>query len=405
MQGDYDVIVVGAGPAGTSAALHGSRLGLKTLLLDKKTFPREKSCGDALSSASLACLEELGLLEELLRESFVKVSEISYFSPSGNSVTVPLLKLDKSLPVTGVICRRVILDDLLFQAAKKEVEVIDWCAVKEVIIEDGRAVGVKAELGGGRECEFRARAVVGADGANSVVARRMGVKQYPEHRSVAAQAYYRLVTGTMGMLEIHFVEEVLPGFVWIYPTESGMTNVGLSLPLTSLKQKAFRPRKTLESVIRSPLLRERFAFAERMGEIEVSIIPLGHTMRQVHGEGFMLAGDAAGLIHPCSSEGVSGALISGELAAKVLAEAMENNDFSRKGLSRYPQLLWNRLGPTLRMADRLLALRTPKAIDSLIRSARRRPHNAGWISGVLIGSALPSEELASLLDYLDFFSR
>lgn len=405
MSQDYDIIVVGAGPGGSATALHAARRGLSVLLLDKKKFPREKSCGDALSSSSLACLEELGVLSELLDETYVRVDQITYVSPDGESATVPLLKMDPSLPVTGMICRRVILDDLLLTAARREAEVMDWRRVKDILVENGRAVGVRAELGGGRDCVFTGKAVVGADGALSRVARTMGVRAYPEYRAVAARAYYRLVLGTMGCLEVHFPREILPGFLWIYPTERGLTNVGLSLPLASFGKNSPRPKELLEGAIRSPLLRERFAYAERMGGIDVSVQPLGNTLRQIHGEGFLLVGDAAGLIHPCSSEGISAALISGKIAAEVLAEAVAAGDCGRKGLAAYPTRLWKRLGPSLRMADRLLALRTPKAIGSLIRSARRRPHNAGWISGVLVGSALPSEELDSFLGYLDFLGR
>jgi flavin-dependent dehydrogenase len=152
-------------------------------------------------------------------------------------------------------------------------------------------------------------------------------------------------------------------------------------------------------------LSERFAFAERFGDVRVSLLPLGNTLRQIHGHGFLLVGDAAGLIHPCSCEGVSTALVSGRVAAETLAEACAAGDCGRAAVSAYPARRWKRLGPSFRLADRLLALRTPRAMGSLIRSARRRPYNAGWISGVLMGSALPSEELDTFLGYLDFLGR
>ncbi|MFZ5811260.1 MAG: NAD(P)/FAD-dependent oxidoreductase [Thermodesulfobacteriota bacterium] len=405
MSRDYDVIVVGAGPAGASAALHAARLGLRVLVLDKKKFPREKTCGDALSSTSLTCLEELGLLSGLLDETYVRVNRIAYVAPDGESVTVPLLKIDPALPVTGMICRRIILDDHLLRAAREVAEVMDWCRVTGLLTENGQAVGVRAELGGRRRYTFTAKAVVGADGARSIVARNMGVRAYPEYRALAVTAYYRLVTGTMGSLEAHFPREILPGFLWIHPTERGLTNVGLSFPRWRFSRTGPKPRELLERCLRSPFLRERFAFAERFGDIRVSLLPLGNTLRQVHGQGFLLVGDAAGLIHPCSCEGVSTALVSGKVAAETLAEACAAGDCGRTALSAYPARLWKRLGPSFRLADRLLALRTPRAMGSLIRSARRRPHNAGWISGVLMGSALPSEELDTFLGYLDFLGR
>jgi flavin-dependent dehydrogenase len=102
---------------------------------------------------------------------------------------------------------------------------------------------------------------------------------------------------------------------------------------------------------------------------------------------------------------VANALISARIAAEVLVQACRAGNTSADGLVSYPGLLWREIGDALQMSRRLLTLRTPKAIGSLIRSASRRPHNAGWISGVLIGSALPSDELNDLLSYLNFFNR
>lgn len=406
MSKDFDLIVVGAGPAGSSCALHAQQLGMKVLLLDKQKFPRDKTCGDALSSASLREIEVLGLMPSLMENPSVKVNKITYTCSNGQAVTVPLPKIDPSLPSTGMVCRRVIFDSLLLDAAKQNVAVMDWCEMRQVLTEDGRANGIKAEMGGGREYSFTAKAVVGADGAMSQVARQMGFPKYPQYRSLAARAYYRLVTGTVGSLEVYFLDEILPGYLWLYPTESGMTNVGLSIPLEGVKRKRICPRKALEQAIRSPLLAERFELSVRMGNIEVAVLPVGNTMRRIHGSGVALVGDAAGVVNPCSSEGIFGALLSGRLAAETLANACSDRSSpDEKLMKEYPERLWRELGPSLRLSDRLLELRSPKAIDSLIRSAKRRPHNAGWISGVLIGSALPSDELSSLLGYLDFFRR
>lgn len=402
----HDAIIVGGGPAGCGAALHASRLGLRVLLLERKKFPRDKLCGDALSSTSIALLEELGLLGELLHAPHMAVSQITYVAPSGNSVTVPLAKVDKDTPVTGIICRRVILDDLLLHAAAGRADVVDWCEVTGILMEEGRPVGVKAERGGGRISHHRAQVVIGADGFSSLVAKTMGVPRYPRWRSFAARAYYRYVLGMTGCLEVHYFEDILPGYLWIYPTESGLTNVGLTIPVQGLVHKRIEPRRALQRLLRTERLRDRFEFAEELEPLRTAILPVGNTMRQVHGDGFMLVGDAAGLVNPCSSEGVANALLSGKLAATVLAKALDQGgDVDRKGLMPYADQLWRGVGPGLKMSDRLLELRTPKAIDSLIRSARRRPHNAAWISGILVGSALPSEDLSAFLGYIDFFSR
>lgn len=408
MSTDFDVIIVGGGPAGACAALFASKLGLSVLLLDKAKFPRDKSCGGALSSAGVQVLGELGLLPRLLQTPHMPVNQISFFSPLGPSVTVPMLKVDEELPVTAMVCRRVVLDDFLFQAAAEVVKAHDWRPVRDVLIEDGQAVGVRVEKVGQRERVYTAKIVLGADGARSLVARRMGVRHYPEYQSVAVQSDFRYVTGMQGSLEVHFLDDTLPGYCWVYPTESGETNVGVSLPLDRALHAKMDLRRVLRNAIESPQLRERFEFAEPTEFVhkpKLTILPVGNTLRKIHGDGFMLLGDAAGLINPCSSEGVAAALLSGKIAAETAASAIAEGDCSRHKLEPYSRKLWNALGPGLKMADRLLDLRTPKAINSLIKSAARRPHNAGWISCVLLGTAPPSQDLDDFLRYLHFFGK
>lgn len=373
------------------------------LLLDSRRFPREKPCSDALSSAAIASIRELGLEDRLLELPHAKTREIAFYGPNGESVTVPIPKIDKDARAAAVICRRVLFDEMLFEAAREECEVMDWCRVTELLKENGRIGGVRADRGGGRMVEFTASAVVGADGANSLVGRHLGLPRYPDYRALAAQTYYRQVTGLRGNLEIHFLEETLPGYLWIYPSETSQTNVGLTIPLAVSREKRIKPAKIFQAALASEALRERFTYAERMDNIYVRVLPVGNPMREIHGNGALLVGDAAGLVSPCSSEGVANALLSAKVASETLVRAIGAGDCSEAGLCDYPYRLWKLLSPQLEMASRLSSLRTPKAIGSLIRSASRRPHNAGWISGVLIGSALPSEELEDLLAYLRFF--
>jgi hypothetical protein len=115
--------------------------------------------------------------------------------------------------------------------------------------------------------------------------------------------------------------------------------------------------------------------------------------------------EAAWVVNRLVEAGATNALVSARIAAEVLAEACAREIWDEAALRQYPYRLWNEIGPSLEMGSRLSGLRTPKAITSLIKSATRRPHNAGWISGVLLGSALPSEDLESFLAYINFFAR
>lgn len=403
---DYDVIVVGAGPAGACTAIHVARQGLHVLLLDQKKFPREKPCGDALSSLAIAEFNALGLLPRLLEIPHTPVQKIAYHAPDGSSVVVPILKIDTNAPEAGIICRRILLDALLVEVAlENEVEVVDWCRVTEILVKDGQAFGVKGERGGGREVSWTAKVIVGADGGDSIVARHMKMPRYREYRALAVRGYYRQVLGIRGNIEVHFPEEILPGYVWFHPTETSQTNVGLTIPMDVVKQGNIKPKQALLRALESEQLKDRFAYAEQMGEIETGVLPVGNPVKEIHGDGFLLVGDAAGLVNPCSSDGTTNAIISARLAGQVLAKACKGETRDEAALREYPYNLWKEIGPSLEMGGRLMGLRTPKAIGSLIRSASRRPHNAGWISGVLLGSALPSEDLDDFLAYINFFTK
>ena len=400
----YDAVIVGAGPAGAACALYARQHGLRVVVVEKSKLPRDKVCGEAITSPALACVRELGLDEELARIRQMRVNNITYFGPEGDSVTVPLVRTSADAPSASLICGRLLFDDVLQQAVRERAELIDCCRVVEVITEKGRACGVSAHQGS-VDVEIRAKVVVGADGARSLVARAMGIPKYAAFRSIATRTHYRQVLGLQGALEIHFLPEVLPGYVWVYPMRDGLTNVGLNLPLAAALEKRVRPKAALYEAIASPALRERFEFAEEYGGARSEVLPLANAGREVHGEGFLLVGDAAGLIHPCSSVGVANGMLSAKIAAQVLSEVCPGGDTSADNLGKYPYRLWKQLGPSVDMSGRLLGLRTPQAIASLIKSASRRPKNAGWISGVLLGSALPSEDMESFLGYLNFFNR
>lgn len=393
----YDLIVVGGGPAGAAATLHARRLGLRVLLLDKARFPRDKTCGDALSGRSVTELRTLGLLDEVRALPGAAIRRVVFGSPSGQTASIPPSTLSgpsaSSAPgpmaIEGYVVPRLHLDALLFDRARAAADhCLERFAVRDLVREDGRVVGVTGRTAGGTASEFRGRVVLGCDGFSSVVARRTGLYRHqPEHWMVAVRCYHEGVAGLEDQIELHFLDEVLPGYFWIFPAGQGRANVGIGMNHADLTRQGIDLRQALARVLDSPRFRDRFHTARPLEEPTGWNLPVGSTRRQVGGEGFLLLGDAAGLIDPFTGEGIGNALCSARLAVETVAGACEAGDFSARFLQRYEHRLWEVLGRELATSTRLNRLaRRRWLVDFVIRKAARRPEISAAIAAMMLNA-------------------
>lgn len=374
---DHDCIVVGAGPAGSSTALYAARRGLDVLVLDRHHFPRDKVCGDAVARKSVAHLRELGVLDRVRASTFEPISRAVLTSPSGREIRVDLSTRDE--PAPHLICRREILDAVLVDAARERTRVVEDATVTGVLRDGDRVTGVTYRCGG-VERRATARVVVGADGFDSVVARRLGIYRHDSSRwYVATRGYYRGLDVAAGTVEVHFFSETLPGFLWVFPTGDGVANVGLGLVHRALKKRGVGLRALHEAVLEHPRLRERFRRTERIGPVRGWNLPTPDRSRVVAGDGFLLAGDAAGLVDPFSGEGIGNAMDSGRVAADVIAESVESGEPGR--LERYPGRLWKALDAgEIAVHYRLRRLATHgRLIDFLIGRAAAHADVLEWL--------------------------
>ena len=381
MKRDYEIIITGGGPAGATAALAAARLGVRVLLVDKRSFPRDKVCGDAVARKSLGYMGDLGLLDRVMAAPHEPIGAAILGAPNGTTLRFDLTETppgggDASFP--HIICRREVFDNVLFGAAKREVDVLENCAVTGVLLDSGAVQGVVCN-----DRRITAGVVIGADGYNSIIARKLGLYKYdPESWYVATRAYYRGLDCPPRTVEVHFIEETLPGFLWMFPCGDGATNVGLGMIHRDIKQRGKSIREVHEAVLKSPRFRERFERAERTGEIHGWTIPTPDFSRVIHGAGFLLTGDAAGLVDPFSGEGIGNAMGSGMVAARVAAAAVGRGDFSAGSLSDYPRLLWQELDAgELELHYRLRALaRHGWLVNFLISRAARHADILKWLS-------------------------
>ncbi len=377
MKSEYDAIIVGAGPAGSTCATLLAKKDRNVLLLEKSKFPRDKICGDGISGKSVAILNEIGLIEEINSSDHVKVSGVVITSPKGTRVEIEV-PIDENLP-PAYICRRYIFDNILFEKARSfsNVDVLQGFEVTDIIKEDSYVVGVRGLDSNGEERVFKGKIVVGADGALSVLRQKLsninGIDK--RHTIIAIRAYYKNVVGTKNKYEFHIIKTLMPGYFWIFPLENNLSNVGLAIEMKDKENKNLNLKEVFFDIVNNnPMFKERFRNAELLDDIKGWTLPLGSKTTKSYGNGFLLIGDAAALIDPLTGEGIGNAMWSAQLAAKTIDRALEIGNFSEETLRTYEEYLKLELRKELSTTyffQRLL--NHESIINFILKKAAKRP--------------------------------
>lgn len=398
----YDVIIVGAGPAGSTAALYAHRLGLNCILLDKAIFPRDKICGDALSGKSVRLMRELDLLDGVEKLDGSEINRITFGSPSHSQFDVHLKGNKNNDYITkGYVVPRKIFDNFLFEKADELTETRQGFTVNDIIYQNDKISGVKGTNIEGKEEILNAPIIMGCDGANSIVARKLGLYEMDmENTAVAIRCYYEGVQGLSNQIELHYVSEVKPGYFWLFPAGNGKANIGIGLSKNDAKKEDRTLRQIMDEIVQSNYFRSRFGNARPLEKPVGWNLPLGRIQRKNHGNGFMLLGDAAGLVDPFTGEGIGNAMVAAKYAMEVALKAKNNRDYSEKLFSEYDQLLWGEIGGELRTSTKLQSLaRSSFLLNFVIDRAARNEEVQAIISGML-SHEIPKDELSSPMFYL-----
>lgn len=348
---EREVVIVGAGPAGSAAAASLARRGRDVLLLDRDDFPRDKVCGDGIPPGTVELLGRIGLADKIRAAGFYAVNRIRIGSPSGRTWETGFRAKRPGLEF--YIAPRLRFDSLVHQHAREcGAEFLRATAVGAVVDEDGRVAGVRVRDAGG-EREVGARIVVAADGATSVIARSLGGKKAPpQHRCVAIRAYAEGMDVDPGTVEFYFERRLVPGYAWVFPLDEARANVGVIMRVDRFQRSGASLRRMLDEFLAAAWMRARASAvtltATATWQLPLAVEPLASRVRA----GALLAGDAGEFVDPLTGEGIHFAVASGMIAADVAHEALADPARSRDILATYDERCRQSLGRLIRRSYR-----------------------------------------------------
>ncbi len=390
----HEVVVVGSGPSGASCAYWLARAGHDVAVVEKKRFPREKTCGDGLTPRAVAQLESMGLGDELDRyHRYVGLRSMAFGR---------VMELEwpdhPDLPRHGYVVTRHDLDQLVAERAVKAGAVlIEGAEATEPLLEGERCRGalVKRSAGGPPE-EIRCSFLVVADGANSRFGRSLGTERnrsWPQ--GMAIRGYFRSPRDRDPWIESHLdirdaKGKVVPGYGWIFPLGDGRVNVGVGLLSTFHRWKEVNTSVLMDAFVDWAPRSWELSPGGACGPPTGGRLPMGFSVRPRVGPSHLVVGDAGSSINPFNGEGIAYAYETGRLAASVLAEAMAASDASV--LQSYESRLIEEYGLYYKVARAFVrVIGKPNLMKALVGTGMHSRSLMEWAMRIMANVLRPEE--------------
>ncbi|MET8851179.1 geranylgeranyl reductase family protein [Amycolatopsis sp. NPDC004625] len=353
---DAEVIVVGAGPAGSTVATYLARAGVDVLLLEKTEFPREKVCGDGLTPRGVKQLIDLGIDTS---------EDAGWVHSRGLRILTGDLTLEldwpdlTSYPPYGVSRTRHDFDDLLAKlAVKAGARLYERTTVTSAITNaTGRVVGVEAKVGPERTpVKYYAPLVLACDGVSARLALSVGIQKNEKRpMGVAVRQYYKSPRHDDPFIEGHLElwdrsdprdPKLLPGYGWAFPLGDGTVNVGLGMLSTSASFRNTDYRALLRQWLDGTPEEWGYREENAIGKVGGAGLPMGFNRTPHYRDGLLLLGDAGGMVSPFNGEGISAAMESAQIAAEVVVQALARREgpSRERALEAYPRAVGELMG-------------------------------------------------------------
>ena len=371
MSSEFDVAIVGGGPSGAAAAHLLATRGHNVVVCEKKTFPREKTCGDGLTPRAVKVLKEMGLADELATWETVKGLRVH---AAGRVLELSFPDLD-AWDSFGLVKPRKDLDQIVLDNAEASgAKVLYDTQVVAPIFEKGVCNGIIAKRDGQHE-EIRAKWVVCAEGAATKFGRALGRTRdldYP--MGLAIRQYFESPMQHSGWfeayLEVRTADSTLPGYGWVFPVGDGTVNAGVGLLSTFGGWREVNLHDLQRHFISQLPPEWEVNYDTVVSKPRAGRLFMGQSVWPPHGPGFVLVGDAAGMINPCNGEGIAYGYETGRIAGRHIDEALRVG--SSPVLGGYTEELQQTYGPYYRLGRRFVKLiGYPAVMERLVAAGMR----------------------------------
>jgi len=388
----YDVVIIGAGPGGSSTATFLARKGVKVLLLDRAIFPRNKTCGDGLTPRAVSVIERLGVLEQVTAVS-QRIEFAKVIAPNGGEIISSIGEADLAQAAYMLAVPRLELDHILVKnAVSAGAILLENCKVDK-INNYAKGVVVKGNIES-KEYEFHAKYAIIATGANMGLLKKQGLLENTPQPIIAARAYYKDANYNRQFFNFHFNEVTLPGYGWVFPLADNKINVGVGI--IPGKSKVKHDIKSLyRDFANRPYMKQVLAGATLLGEVQSYPIRTDFITATLYQERTLVVGEAAGLTNPLTGEGIDYALECGEIAAQQLHGILSKDD-NPEQLSEYARVLHSKYDAIFNFSSQITkCCLKPFMLNMMIKVAAKRESLRKSLTNIILGLREPPANITA----------